>query len=73
MGMIAIRGNIVIIEPYSRVRPGHNRFRPALGAVERLEPRQLLSVSPPVPGPTFHIADTVTNDWYSPSNRLYRE
>ena len=26
MGMIAIRGNNVIIEPNSRERPGHDRF-----------------------------------------------
>lgn len=54
--------------PAQVLRTGRNRFLPALGAAERLESRQLLSVAPPVAGPTFQIADTVTNDWYSPSN-----
>src|SRR4051794_14626922 len=59
-------------------RPSRVRFRPALGPVEQLEARQLLSlsslandVSPvvaPAAGATFHIADTATNDWYSPDN-----
>src|SRR4051812_16847262 len=54
--------------PARPARTERKRFRPALGAVEHLESRQLLSVAPPVTGPTFHVADTVTNDWYSPSN-----
>src|SRR3954452_9720410 len=49
-------------------RSVRNRFRLSLGAVEHLEPRQLLSTVPPGTGLTYHIADTPTNDWYSPNN-----